>query len=55
LRHVFIDTFYSPPIRAPFSATERFITKTTTISANIATANRKKTLEIRQCRCLLVA
>ena len=42
LRPAFIDMFHSPPIRAPFSATERFITKTTTATASIATANRKK-------------
>jgi hypothetical protein len=48
-------SLYSPPIRAPFSATERFIKKTTSVTASIMTANSPKTIKIRQRRCLLVA
>ena len=33
---------HSPPIRAPFSATERFIKKTTSVTVTIATANSQK-------------
>jgi hypothetical protein len=40
LRQAVVDLFHSPPTRAPFSATERFIN--TTISASIKTANSQK-------------
>ena len=36
------ESVHPPPIGAPFSATERFIKKTTSVSANIATANSQK-------------
>jgi hypothetical protein len=35
-------TSYSPPMRAPFSATERFINKTAGASANINMAKIQK-------------
>jgi hypothetical protein len=34
--------FHSTLTRAPFSVTERFITRTTTITASIETANSQK-------------
>jgi hypothetical protein len=34
---------YSPPIRAPFSATERFISSTTNTSATMTTASTQNT------------
>jgi hypothetical protein len=37
------ETVHSPPIRIPFSATERFISSTTGTSTNVTTANIKKT------------
>jgi hypothetical protein len=36
------ESVHSPPIRAPFSATERFINKTTNVAASITTANSQK-------------
>lgn len=33
---------YSPPMRVPFSATERFIKKTKSVAASIAMANSQK-------------
>jgi hypothetical protein len=44
---------HSPPIRAPFSATERFINNTTNVTANIATANSQK--QSKYASALLVA
>ena len=35
--------YYSPPIRAPFSATERFISSTTNASATMTTASTQNT------------
>jgi hypothetical protein len=37
------ETIHSPPMRVPFSATERFISRTTGTSASVTTANIKKT------------
>ena len=36
------ESVHSPPIRAPFSATERFINKTKNVTASITTANSQK-------------
>jgi hypothetical protein len=36
------ESVHSPPIRVPFSATERFINKTTNVTASITTANSQK-------------
>jgi hypothetical protein len=40
---VAIDMFHSPPTRAPFSATERFISSTTGTNISVTTANSQKT------------
>ena len=37
------DPYYSDPIRAPFSATERFISGTTNTSAAVTTASTQNT------------
>jgi hypothetical protein len=36
------ESVYPAPIGAPFSATERFIKKTTSVSTSITTANSQK-------------
>jgi hypothetical protein len=36
------NLLHSPPIRAPFSATERFINNTTNVAASIVTANQPR-------------
>jgi hypothetical protein len=40
------ELVHSPPMRAPFSATERFITKTTAITASVTMA-KSQTVEKR--------
>jgi hypothetical protein len=41
---------HSPPIRAPFSATERFIKKTKNVAASMTTANSQKGTKRRRDR-----